>query len=144
MKHIWSILCQNSSIDDATKLLSIFSCIEELGLTVDKNKSPKDGNLVLPINFQLISFWTLEGQQEKKSINVKVEMIDPSEELLGTFNKSFDIPDAAPRFRSITNINGIKVTKGGRYIIRVSQKEAGEKKFRIVSELPLDVKITYQ
>jgi len=144
MKHIWSILCQNSSVDDATKLLSIFNCVEELGLTIDKAKSPKDGNLVLPINFQLISFWTIGEKNKKNVLDVKVEISDPVDELLGTFNKNFDIPEGAPRFRSITNINGLKITKEGRYIVKVSQKEADEKKFKIVSELPIDIKITYQ
>ena len=50
MKHIWSILCQNSSIDDKTKLLSIFSCIEELGVTIDKAKGePLAGRVFGPI-----------------------------------------------------------------------------------------------
>jgi len=144
MKHIWSILCQNSSVDDATKLLSIFNCVEELGLTIDKSKSPKDGNLVLPISFQLISFWLVEDKNKKNVLDIKIEMSDPNGELLGTFNNNFNIPDAALRFRSITNINGIKITKEGRYFLKVSRKGVGEKKFIVVSELPIDIKITYQ
>ena len=144
MKHIWSILCQNSSVDDATKRLSIFNCVEELGLTIDKSKSPKDGNLVLPITFQLISFWILEDKNTGNSLDIKVELFDPAKQLLSSFQKKFNIPYAVPRFRSIMNINGIKITKEGRYIVKVSQKENRENNFEIISNLPIDVKIAYQ
>jgi hypothetical protein len=144
MKHIWSILCQNSSVDDRTKLLSIFNCVEELSLVFKKDKMPKDNNLVIPISFQLINFWIADNKEKRNTLEIKLEILDPLKELLGTFNKAFEIADKAPRFRSIISINGIKVTKEGRYTLRVLQKEDSGDKFKTVAELPLDIKINYK
>ena len=144
MKNIWSILCQNSSVDSNTNLLSIFNCFEELSLAIEKNKMPKDNNLVIPIGFQLINFWTIENKDIKSVLDIKLEIFDPEEKLLDTFNKDFNVPSGVARFRGILNINGIKVTKEGRYIIKVLQKEGDEKKFKTMAELPLDIKITYK
>jgi hypothetical protein len=144
MKHIWSILCQNSSIDKNTNLLSLFNCIEELSLGIEKDKVSKGKNLVIPITFQLISFWTIENPVQKNILDIQLEIFDPSGELLSTFKKNFDIAEKALRFRSIISINGIKITKEGRYIMKVLQKEDNEKKLKVVAELPLDVKIEYK
>lgn len=144
MKHIWSILCQNSSVDSNTNLLSLFNCVEELSLVIEKDKMPKDDNLVIPIGFQLVNFWTTENGNAKSILDIKLEIFDPEEKLLGTFDKDFDVPGGVARFRSILSINGIKVTKEGRYIIKVQQKESNGKKFKVVAELPLDIKITYK
>ena len=57
MQHIWSILCQNSTIDGDTNSLSIFNCFEQLNVDIDKSKMPQDKKVVLPIGFDLVSLW---------------------------------------------------------------------------------------
>lgn len=142
MKHIWTILCEKSSVDSKTNLLSIFNCIEELSIVIDKIKAPK-GDTVLPIEFQLISFWTVKNTGKKNVLEFQVEIIDPKGYSLNRFSNKFDIKEGVLRQRSITNIKGFKITEAGRYIIRVMQKQKGKKEFKIVAELPLDVKIAY-
>jgi hypothetical protein len=144
MKHIWSILCQNSSVDSNTNLLSLFSCVEELNVAIDKEKMPKDNNLFVQIAFQLVSFWTVADKNKKNVLGIKLEVFDPNGKSLGVYDKDFNVAEKAPRFRSIISINGIKVTEAGRYIIKVLQKEDGSKKFKTVAELPLDIKIEYK
>lgn len=142
MKHIWTILCEKSSVDSKTNLLSIFNCVEELSIVIDKTKAPK-GDTVLPIEFQLISFWTVDDPKKKNILESQVEIIDPKGDSLNKFNNKFDIKEGVSRQRSITNIHGFKITEAGRYTFRVMQKKEGKKEFKIVAELPLDVKIAY-
>lgn len=142
MKHIWTILCERSSVDSKSNLLSIFNCIEELSVVIDKTKAPK-GDTVLPVEFQLISFWTVENPKNKNILEFQVEIIDPKGDSLNKFSNKFDIKDGILRQRSITNIQGFKITEAGRYTIRVIQKQEEKKEFKIVSELPLDIKLTY-
>lgn len=143
MKHIWTILCQNSSVDSSTNLLSIFNCLEELVLKIDKSKSPKTDELSIPISMQLVSLWSINDPNKDNILNIGAEMLDPDGKLLNTFTKEFDVRKGFVRFRTIINIQGIKATKAGRYTIRMKQKQGGEKDFKIVEELPLDIKITY-
>lgn len=143
MKHIWSIICQNYSVDSKTNLLSIFNCVEELKIEIKKDQMPKIDPLVIPISFQMVSFWTIEDTNQKNVLDIKLEIIDPNGKLLNNFNKSFDIANGTLRFRNIINIQNIKITKEGRYMIKVFSKENDKKGFRVVAELPLDIKIEY-
>ncbi len=54
MKHIWTVLCQNSSVDSSTNLLSIFNCLDELTVEIDRSKAPKIDELIIPFVAQLI------------------------------------------------------------------------------------------
>lgn len=144
MKHIWTILCQNSSVDSGTNLLSIFNCLEELTLEIDRNKAPKTDELVIPLGAQLISFWTIEDQDKDNILEVRSEILDPSGNSLGKFDKKFEVEKNILRLRSIMNIQHIKITKEGRYTIKMQQKKEGKKDFKVVAELPLDIKIIYK
>lgn len=142
MKHIWSVLCQKSSIDVETNLLSLFSCVEELSLTLDSSEALKN-NIVVPTEFQLVSFWAREQAEEESSLEVEGELIDAQGKVLNKFNNKFAIKKGVLRFRNRTNIQGLPITGPGRYLLRLKQKdEQGE--WPVVTELPVDIKINYK
>lgn len=143
MKHIWTILCQNSSVDSNTNLLSIFNCLEKLTLTIDKNKAPKTEELVISLGAQLISFWAIENQNKDNVLEVRVEMLDPNGKSLNKSDQKIDVKKGTERFRNIMNIQQIKITKEGRYTVRMQQKKERGGDFNVVAELPLDIKIIY-
>jgi hypothetical protein len=143
MKHIWTVLCQKSSIDNETNLLSLFNCVEELSLIIDKTKAPR-GNLVIPIEFQLVSFWTVENSNKDNTLEMKGELIDSNGKILNKFENKFNIKKGISRFRNRTNFQGLPITEAGRYIIKMMQKNEDKKEFEIVTELPLDIKISYK
>ena len=144
MKHVWTILCQNSSVDSNTNLLSIFNCLEELKLDIDTHKAPKTDELVIPLGAQLVSLWAIENQNEDNVLETRVEMLDPNNKPLGKFDQRMDVKKGPSRFRSIMNIQQIKITKEGRYTVRMQQKKKGKEDFGVVAELPLDIKISYK
>ena len=143
MKHILTVLCQKSSIDNETNLLSLFNCVEELSLIIDKTKAPK-GDLVIPIEFQLVSFWTVENPNKDNVLEMRGELLDPSEKTLTKFENKFNIKKGVLRFRNRHNFQGLPITEVGRYIIRMMQKKEYKKEFETVIELPLDIKISYK
>lgn len=142
MKHIWSVLCQKSSIDVETNLLSLFSCVEELSLTLDSSEALKN-NLVVPTEFQLVSFWAREKAEEESSLEVEGELIDAQGKVLNKFNNKFAIKKGVLRFRNRTNIQGLPITGPGRYLLRLKQKDEQEN-WSVVTELPVDIKISYK
>jgi hypothetical protein len=143
MNHIWSILCQNSSVDEETNLLSIFNCLEQAEITIKKDDIENKGKVIVPISSELISFWTVDEQDGDNKLEVKIELIDPNNNLLNSAESIFDVKKNFPRFRSKIKLQGLPVTKNGRYIFKVSQKDRVQKKFKIVASLPLDIDLRY-
>jgi len=142
MKNIWSIICEKSSIDAQTNLLSLFNCIEEIQLTIDKDKMPKSDKLVIPFNLQLISFWTIEDGTKDNSVEIKIDLIDPKGKVLNEFPVTLKAKKGEKRLRSITNIQGVQITEGGRYCYRILQKKGA--KFEVASETPLDINLSFK
>lgn len=141
MKNVWSIICSNSSIDSQTNLLSLFNCIEEVKLEIDKSKISKNNKLVIPANLQLVSLWTINDFSKENTLNIKLELIDPVGKTLSDFSSTLKSKKGDKRLRSITNIQGIPITKNGRYYYRISQKKGD--KLEVVSETPLDINLSY-
>jgi hypothetical protein len=142
MKNIWSIICEKSSVDSQTNLLSLFSCIEEVKLEIDKTKMPKGDKIVIPASFQLVSFWAIEDSTKENSTEIKVEFVDPKGKVLNEFKSILKAKKGIKRMRNITNIQGVPITESGRYYYKVSQKKGN--KFKVVSELPFDIDVSYK
>lgn len=147
MKHIWSLLCQRSSIDVDNNQLSIFNCLEEISLSLDNSEALKR-NLVIPIEFQLVSYWSREIADVEFDLLTFGELVDASGKLINTFTNSFPIKQGVLRFRNRTNIQGLKITGPGRYYLRLyrqsGQDNAGDFTKDLVTELPIDIKISYK
>ncbi|OIO06652.1 hypothetical protein AUJ26_00080 [Candidatus Falkowbacteria bacterium CG1_02_37_21] len=142
MKNIWSIICEKSSIDAQTNLLSLFNCVEEIQLTIDKDKMPKSDKLVIPFNLQIISFWIIKDSSKDNLTEIKIDLVDPKGKILNEFLVTLKAGKGEKRLRSITNIQGIQITEGGRYYYKVLQKKGA--KFEVASETPLDINLSYK
>jgi len=142
MKNVWSIICEKSSVDAQTNLLSLFNCIEEMKLEIDKTKMAENNKVVIPVNLQLISFWTIDDYTKEHSSEIKIELVDPKGKILNEFKNTLKSNKGNKRLRSITNLQGVPVTESGKYYYRTSQKIGN--KFEIVSEVPLDISISYK
>ena len=143
MKHIWSVICQSSSIDFEKNLVSLFNCLEEISVVIDKSKAPDNKKIFIPTEFQLVSFWTVEDTSKENSIEMKGELVSPEGEILNSFNNNFKVKSGIPRFRNRTNISGLPVTVEGRYFLKVWQK-VNDGDMEQVAEVPLDVRVNYK
>ncbi len=142
MKHVWSILCEKSSVDSETNLLSMFNTMEQINLVIDKTKMQKSDKLVVPASFQIINFWVIEDPTKENSTEMKIEFVDPKGKILNEFRKVLKTKKDIKRVRNRTNIQGMPVTESGRYCYRVSQKKGN--KFEAIFELPLDIYVSYK
>ncbi len=140
MKHVWSVICQSSSIDFERNSLSLFNCVEEISIVVKKDKQINSDKIFIPSEFQLLSYWSVDNLEEEKNIDLRCEMFNGDNELLSVFNNSLVVKKGAPRFRSRINIKGIPVKGQGRYYFKVWQK-ISEGDYELISEIPLDVKL---
>lgn len=146
MKHIWSILCQKSSVDIESNLLSLFNCAEEINLIINQSKTLKDGVQAIKIELELVSFWITEGvnKNEDDILEIKIELLDPDKKILSSSKNKLNIKKGIQRFRNRIKIEGLYVSKEGRYTFNVWAKSGGKKEHKLVAELPLDIKIAYK
>lgn len=142
VKHIWSILCKESIINQDDNVISLIGVLEELNstLTPMNPKQPIPEKLTIPFNFEIVSYWIKDLSEEIK-MQIKTTIVDPDgKELSNVVNESI-FPDNIRKLRSRLKVQGLSATKSGEYSFRISLKTSTEKEYKLVAELPLSVKI---
>jgi len=140
IKHIWTVLCSNSSIDQSTNNVSLFNVIEQITLGLKPNvKINYEEEKGIPINMELVTLWQRLG--DLTSFEQSVEIVDPKGKVLAQNQISFEFPNKVSRSRVGFKLIGLKVTGAGEYVFRVSVKEKGKARFEQVQETPLDIRM---
>ena len=142
MKNAWTILCQSSSIDFESNLISAFNCIEELKLVFTKPRLNESEKTVIKTNLQLISLWTISNPESENTLDLKTEIIDPNGQALHDFKNNIPIKKGIKRFRNRINVQSIPITSSGRYYINTWLIK--DNKFSLVAELPIDIDVSYK
>jgi hypothetical protein len=142
MKHIWSILCEKSSIDSDTNSISLYNSLESITVDVPNNVR---GVINVPINYEIVSFWFSEEPMKKWQGEILIEMYDPSVKKLKEFRMELNnYNKIGKRMRARQKISGISLTTAGDYIFKVKYKENNNKQYETVAEIPLEVIINQQ
>lgn len=143
MKHVWTVFCQGSAIDTDTNLLSLFDCIDEMQLTLNKIHKEQNERIIIPGNFQMISLWLREGNEKNgDKLDFKIEFVDPHNKRLIDFKNSIKITDKSTRMRNRSKFNGLPVTTSGRYYFNILKKIG--KTYKTQSTIPIDIKIEFK
>ena len=106
------------------------------------NKLPE--KLSVPFDYELVSFWIKENKKDLAKAQIEYSLVSPEDKELFNKIQDMEIPVNIKRFRSRMKVKGLPVTKEGDYNFRVKIKEEGYDAFRLVAELPLEVKINLQ
>lgn len=141
MKHIWSILCQNSLIDTDTNNLSINNVLEQLVVSVQQKDMKANGNVNIPLIYEVVNFWVKEDKEKLVKAEVLIEFTDPKGLILKSFPQNVEMPLNINRFRTRFKVQGMSLTISGKYKFVVKVKESDKTDYRIVSEIPLDVTV---
>jgi len=133
MKHIWSILCQKSIIDQDTNQISLINSLEQLNL-------PKNffGKTFL-MEIHLISYFFTDKVAQEDELEQTVAILDPQGNKLKELNSPIKMNKNSNKFRLRTIFDGINLTIPGVYKFTMSVKQGNS---RIAdSEVPLEIKI---
>lgn len=147
INHIWSVLCKESIIGQDDNVISLIGALEELTINVmpAKNLSGLPPQTVnIPINYEIVSFWTKENLNEQAKADIQISVINPEGKETILFNQEIKIPENLKRFRSRFKIAGMTVKKDGIYYFRVAIREEKNKDFQTVGKIPLEIKIVFQ
>lgn len=145
IKHIWSVLCKESVINQDDNLISIHGALEELSVSLTPINAKSDKlprKLSVPINYEIVSLWFKENKKEESTAaQVEYSLVSPEGRELIKNTRDMEIPVNIKRFRSRMKISGLPLTIEGYYFFRVKIKETGDRSFKLTAQLPLEVKI---
>lgn len=144
IKHIWSVLCRKSIINQDDNNLSIVDVLEALQVSLKPTKAQnKEQKLeaIIPINYEVVSFYTRDNKEKEVKFEQELVLINHKRDETNKDVKEIIIPTGIKRMRTRVKISGIKVEGSGDYIFQVRIREEGQKLFKIVSEIPLQVDV---
>ena len=146
IKHIWSVLCKESVIDQLDNNVSIHGVLEELSIFLapakETGKLPE--KFGIPMSYEIVSLWQRSKEVESAKAEIEYIFIDSENKELLKNTQRMEIPKNSRRFRSRIKITGMPLTKAGDYTFQVKIKEEEADTFRLVAELPLEVKISLE
>lgn len=140
INHVWSVLCRESVIDGDTNNISLLNIFEQLEVSITQ-QTKTEFPIRVSINYELVSLWTKTGKKRTEKIDIEVMFVDPNGQILMKLPKKLKISENLTRLRSRLKISGIQISKSGNHLFRVKMKRKGDSKYKVVAELPLDVKI---
>ena len=147
MKHIWSVLCSKSIVDEQTNLISLFDCMEEIQVHFSgadkKNISvlKKDEKKNVPVNLEITSLWFSEEIKEDRKLEIKIGLYNPGNKNIAPILNEFTLPKEYKRLRTRIKINSIPFTISGEYNFDISFKERGQRNYTDATRIPLTIKI---
>lgn len=139
MINIWSALCTRSLIDQRTNALSLIDCLDEITVNFATPEEMNAPSKNIPIIFEMVSLWHDDiNRAQERVLPYTIEIYDPKGDKINEFTNEAKFEAGKSRLRTITGINGLKLTVEGKYLFQVRQ--GGEAKGKLVATIPVDVK----
>lgn len=141
--HIWSVLCQNSSVDQQTNNVSLFQVFEALEVDVTPASNAEvsaSAEFNIPVQYQIVTLLSKEkADSENTKYGIRIALVNPQGEKKILVDRELPFLANKRRMRSVNQIQGLPVNKSGDYhfIVEIKQDE----KFQKVADLPLEVKL---
>jgi len=145
IKHLWSVLCKASVIDQDDNNISLHGILEQLTVSlVPKDPAKKFNKIGIPLSYEIVSLWQKNEKSQVAMGEIEYIFIDPKGKELFINTQIMEIPKTSRRFRSRMKISGLPLTINGDYIFQIRLKEKDSGEFKLVSELPLEIEIKFE
>lgn len=148
-RHIWSVLCSHSVLDQDSNNLSLFNLLERVTFFPPKNqltdikKQMGLGKLMAPFNFEIVS--RIKKNTEKTiAVDIETIIVDPQKVEVGKFQKRVDLKKEIKNMRFRNKFGSIPFTKNGEYEFLIYMKEQNEKEFSQVASIPLEIELKFE
>ena len=134
IKHAWSLLAQNTVVDQTSNTLSIQVVVENLNVSIPATNIPNE--VVVPFNGQLIALLYRDDVSKIESAIFHFIFLSPSGETLLQGSQQAEFPKGKRNIRIIGGLNGLKLRGEGIYRFEISLDNEH------VQTLPLEVHLT--
>lgn len=144
IKHVWSVLCKESTINIDNNSLSIRDVFENLQVSIkpDNNgdtAASTDIKMSIPIEYEIVSYFVKPDNQDAASAEIQVSLLDPTGSGLITNIQKFEMPKNMGKIRLRMKMVGLVITRSGIYTFKISTRESGKVEFKEVAQIPLEV-----
>ena len=137
IRHVWSVLCGNSSIDHQTSIISLLNVIEQLNLVIPKQLE----HINVPVPFEVVSLWASDSITSLEQGKCRVTFVNPQG--VQTILSLADIKVSAEQnCRTITRSQMFKLDGQGKYEFIVELQQGENESWDSVAKVPLQVKYT--
>ena len=130
--HVWSVLCARAIIDKQTNSISIHDVIEQITI-----KGEPASNGLLPMQFDLVSFWIRSNPKEPTIGEMRMSFISPSGDKKMGLEGPIKLTDHE-RIRNIIRIENLPIHEPGRHYFTLEQKVDNDD-WKQVAAIPLSV-----
>lgn len=132
-EHLWSVLCHKASIDRDSNVVSLLEVAESFEI----GGIPKDAKVVVPLNLELVSFWTRSKPEERETATSRYWLVEPDGTRFSGGESTIDLTTGG-RSRTIVRMNGLPLTGPGVYTFNVDLK-GPDGRWMEVAKIPLEV-----
>lgn len=144
--HVWTILCQSATIDTVSNDLTLIKTIDELSATFPnadalsafQEAAAKDP-VGAPMSCELVTLWKKTDRTKEASFDMRVSYRNPEGKILSTTDIPTVMEPGKFRHRNRLNIPVVPMTGPGEYFFVIEAKANEDKKYELVTEIPLDI-----
>jgi len=136
--HVWSVLCQSTSVDQQTNNLSIFQVMEQVQIAGGVPELPAGERFALiSMPAVLVSLWErTEDDPERASGRIKFRGVDGDELVV---SPPFPLALESSRLRTTWTLQGVPFAGAGRYQIDVELED--DEGWTTVASIPLQIDV---
>lgn len=133
MKHIWTVLCQNSIVDQETQNLSLINVLESIRFVMQA-----DVVTAIPFQGTIVTFWVRNEIDKAERGKVRVNIISPDGKVFKGDGIEIDLTNFV-RLRFIYQIRGMHYTENGIYNFVIQSLNEKTEKWKTVTSIPLEL-----
>ncbi|MDO8433371.1 MAG: hypothetical protein Q7S58_13285 [Candidatus Binatus sp.] len=137
IRHVWSVLCARSIIDNESNNISLLEVLEQLAVTAPPGQAAlsQTDKISVPLNSELVTLWTRSGDVPEQS-RARIRIVNAGGDELHVSEIAVDLTKHA-RLRSRARLNGLAIRGPGVHEFRVSLEEQG--RWEEVARIPLQI-----
>ena len=134
-EHVWSVLCQKTSLDQHTGMVSLFGVIEALAVS---GPGPK-GKGLIPFEATLVSMWRRSEANTPEMFQFRIVVMTPDgEDHPATEIFTADLQTNL-RFRIFAPMAAMPFRGGGVYRFALECRARPDEEWRRVTTVPIDL-----
>lgn len=130
IQHVWSVICQNASIDVQTNSVSLLNTLENLVILGEPSKETP-----AILSCEIVSLWAREKETEPCMGQMRVLINLPGQEKPQVITLEIDLAKTSFHRTRIT-IGALPLISGGRFEFQVEYRLSSEKVWHPAAKLP--------
>lgn len=112
-EHVWTILCEQATVDEKTNNLSLLRIIEQIEVAISSPELPPTP-FVIPVDWTIGSFWARTKWDQPEKVRARLQTLSPTGTRLGVGEFDVDLT-VHRRMRTLSKIAQFAIDKGGLY-----------------------------